>query len=100
MPTTAGAGSEATRYSVIYYNEKQSLVHDSIFPNLVIVDPSFLDNLPEYHRKATILDAFVNSGRMLGKRSTEASKEYSRKAIILFLVSYPYMMEHPIFIIE
>lgn len=98
VPTTAGTGSEATRYSVVYYNgEKQSLVHDSIFPNLVIVDPSFLDNLPEYHRKATILDAFCQAVEgYWAKRSTEASREYSRKAIILFLVSYrPYMMEHP-----
>ena len=34
IPTTAGTGSESTRYAVIYYRGiKQSITHDSIIPN-------------------------------------------------------------------
>ena len=38
LPTTAGAGSEATRYAVIYRNDiKQSVTHESIVPDYVIL---------------------------------------------------------------
>ena len=52
VPTTAGSGSEATRYAVIYYKgEKQSVTHESCIPALVLVDASVLETLPEYQRK-------------------------------------------------
>ncbi len=36
IPTTAGTGSEATKFAVIYYNNiKQSVTHESIIPNYV-----------------------------------------------------------------
>ena len=36
IPTTAGSGTESTRFSVIYYNgEKQSLVHDHYFQQIM-----------------------------------------------------------------
>ena len=98
VPTTAGTGSEATRYSVIYHNgEKQSLTHDSIFPNVAIIDPSFLNDLPEYHRKSSFLDAFCQAMEgYWAVRSTPASRRYSERAIILFLTSRrSYLYEYP-----
>lgn len=39
VPTTAGTGSETTRYAVIYYNgEKQSVTHESCIPTTVLMD--------------------------------------------------------------
>ena len=39
VPTTAGTGSEATKYAVIYYNgEKQSITSESIIPEIVLFD--------------------------------------------------------------
>jgi alcohol dehydrogenase class IV/GTP:adenosylcobinamide-phosphate guanylyltransferase len=90
IPTTAGTGSESTRYSVLYFNnEKQSLVHDSILPDTVILDKSLLYTIPEYHQKATLLDAFCQAVESFWSiNSTIESKRYSRKAINLILENY------------
>lgn len=62
VPTTAGTGSEATRFAVIYYRgEKQSVAHPSAVPDGVLLDPQVLHTLPEYQRKATMLDALCHS---------------------------------------
>ena len=61
VPTTAGTGSEATRYAAIYYNGvKQSVTHESAIPQTVFVDPSVLATLPEYQKKATAMDALCH----------------------------------------
>ena len=83
MPTTAGTGSESTRYAVIYYNgEKQSVTHDSIIPSTVIMDASVLETLPEYQKKSTVLDALCHAVESFWSvNSTEQSREYSKDAI-------------------
>ena len=85
VPTTAGTGSEATRYSVIYYNgEKQSVTHESSIPSVVLFDASMLEPLPEYQKKATLLDALSHSIESYWSvNSTNKSKEYSKRAIEL-----------------
>ena len=87
VPTTAGTGSEATRYAVIYYeNEKQSITHESIIPSVVLMDSSLLETLPNYQKKATLMDAFSHSIESYWSvNSTEESKEYSKKAISIIL---------------
>ena len=58
LPTTAGTGSESTRFAVIYHNgEKQSVHHDSILPNYAVLDPVVLYTLPAYQKKCTLMDA-------------------------------------------
>ena len=58
VPTTAGTGSEATRYAVVYLNgEKQSIADDSCIPQTVLMDGSALRTLPLYQKKCTMLDA-------------------------------------------
>lgn len=83
VPTTAGTGSEATRYAVIYYNgEKQSVTDYSCIPSTVLFDASVLKTLPEYQKKSTMLDAFCHAIESFWSvNSTDESKEYSRKAI-------------------
>ncbi len=90
VPTTAGTGSEATRYAVIYYNgEKQSVTHESIIPNTVIFDISVLETLPLYQKKATLLDALCHAIESFWSvNSTERSKEYSKKAIELIMENW------------
>lgn len=87
VPTTAGTGSEATRYAVIYYQgEKQSVTDDSCIPAVVLMDPSVLKTLPMYQRKATMLDAFCHAVESFWSvNSTEESKAYSKEAIQLIL---------------
>jgi len=90
LPTTAGTGTESTRYSVIYYNnEKQSLVNDSLLPDFVILNNEFLKNLPIYQRKSTLLDALCQSIEAFWSvNSTRESKEYSKEAIKIMLKTY------------
>lgn len=89
MPTTAGTGSEATRYAVIYFNgAKQSITHESSIPDTVLMDSSVLKSLPLYQKKATMMDAFCHALESFWSvNSTEKSKEYSKKAIELVLAN-------------
>ena len=62
VPTTAGTGSEATRYSIIYYNEvKYTITHSSIRPWAVILESSFLLSLPQYVLAETMMDAYAQA---------------------------------------
>jgi len=58
IPTTAGSGSEATHFAVVYVNGvKHSLADDSMLPDVSIVDPNFLRSLGGYQRACTSFDA-------------------------------------------
>lgn len=83
VPTTAGTGSEATRFAVIYENgEKQSISHESCIPDYVIFDASALKTVPEYQRKATMLDALCHALESFWSvNATEESMEYSKLAL-------------------
>ena len=62
VPTTAGTGSEATRYAVIYYQgRKQSITSEQCIPDLALLAPVCLKTLPDYQRKATMMDAFCHA---------------------------------------
>lgn len=83
MPTTAGTGSEATRYAVIYYDgKKQSVTSEIFIPGTVLMDPNTLITLPPYQKKATMCDALCHAIESYwSMNSTDESKEYSRAAI-------------------
>jgi len=83
VPTTAGTGSEATRFAVIYYQgEKQSVADESCLPDAVLLDASALKTLPEYQKKATMLDALCHAVESWWSvHSTEESRRLSGEAI-------------------
>lgn len=83
MPTTSGTGSEATRFAVIYYDgAKQSVSDYSCIPGTVLMDASVLKTLPEYQKKATMMDALCHAIESFWSvNSTEKSIDYSRAAI-------------------
>ncbi len=87
IPTTAGTGSESTRYSVCYYDgKKQSITHDSLVPDYVILDPNLLMGLPLYQKKSTLMDALCQAIESYWSvNSDDESKEYSRESIKLIL---------------
>ena len=87
IPTTAGTGSEATRYAVIYYNgAKQSITSESIIPEAVLLDPGVLKTLPPYQKKSTMMDAFCHALESFWSvNSTEESRRFSKQAIELVL---------------
>lgn len=89
VPTTAGTGSEATRYAVIYYEgEKQSVADYSCIPSTVMMDATVLKTLPEYQKKSTMLDALCHAIESYWSvNSTDESKVYSREAIQLIMAN-------------
>lgn len=90
IPTTAGTGSESTRFAVIYYNgEKQTITHESIIPEYAILEPRLLEALPIYQKKATLMDTLCQAIESYWSvNSTEESKTYAKEAIELILANY------------
>jgi alcohol dehydrogenase class IV len=85
IPTTSGTGSESTHFAVIYENGKKlSVAAPELLPEIVILEPSTLKNVPEYTRKATMLDALCHSIESYwAKKATQESREFSLEAIRL-----------------
>ncbi|WP_253160396.1 phosphonoacetaldehyde reductase [Stieleria tagensis] len=62
IPTTAGTGSEATHFAVVYVDhQKFSLADESLLPNEAIIDPTLTHSLPPPITAATGLDAFCQA---------------------------------------
>lgn len=89
MPTTAGTGSEATRFAVIYYEgAKQSVSDFSCVPGTVLLDSSALKTLPIYQKKSTMMDALCHAIESYWSvNSTDESRIYSRDAIHLVMAN-------------
>ena len=90
VPTTAGTGSESTKFAVMYYNgEKVSVSSDAILPEYALLDSSFLSDLPVFQKKCTLLDALCQAiESWWSKKSTSESIGYSEKAIRLIINDY------------
>lgn len=87
IPTTSGTGSESTHFAVVYENgNKLSVAAPDLLPDIVILEPATLRNVPEYTRKATMLDALCHAIEShWAKKATPESKGYAEKAIELIL---------------
>ena len=99
LPTTAGTGSETTRFSVIYVDgEKMSVTSDEILPDVIFFDSSVLVTLPLYQRKSTFLDAFCHAVESYWSvNANETSRTYSVEAIKLLLSCRNYIDSPDIF---
>lgn len=87
IPTTAGTGSEATHFAVVYIGkDKYSLAHPSLIPDEAIIDPELTFSLPPYQTASTGMDALAQAIESYWSvHSTEESKQYAREAIVLAL---------------
>ena len=87
IPTTSGTGSESTHFAVVYENGKKlSVAAPNLLPDEVILEAATLKNVPEYTRKATMLDALCHAIEShWAKKATDESKAYAEKAIELIL---------------
>lgn len=90
LPTTAGTGSESTRYAVIYYKgEKQSVTSESIIPNYAVLEPNVLKTLPIYQKKCTLLDALCQAiESWWSVNSNDESRGYSKIAVEKIIKHY------------
>lgn len=97
MPTTAGTGSESTPFAVIYYGGvKQSVHHESILPDVAMLDSDVLIGLPVYQKKCTVLDALCQAIESYWSvHSTSESKAYAKIAIEKIVTNiYEYVEEN------
>lgn len=90
IPTTAGTGSESTKHAVIYYEGlKQSISYNEAIPDIVVLIPELLKDLPIYQKKSTLLDALCQGLESWWSiNSTPESIEYAKAAVYSILDNY------------
>lgn len=89
IPTTAGTGSESTRYAVVYYKgEKQSVTDNTLIPDYAILDARNLQTLKLYQKKCTMLDALCQGiESWWSVNATEESRTISQKAVTMIMAN-------------
>lgn len=85
IPTTAGTGSEATHFAVLYHHgEKLSIGEKNNIPQAVIMDPDVLLSLPVTQKRATFLDAMCHAIESYWSiHATRESRFFSYMALLL-----------------
>lgn len=87
IPTTAGTGSEATHFAVVYVEEeKYSVAHANVLPDYAIIDPNLTANLPPSITAHTGLDALSQAVESLWSvNATAQSRVFASEALRLVL---------------
>lgn len=85
VPTTAGTGSEATDFAVLYIDgHKHSICAPCLRPEFAVLDASLTESMPPDLTAETGLDAFAHAiESMWSVRSTASSRELARESIQL-----------------
>lgn len=85
IPTTAGSGSEATHFAVVYVgHDKYSLAAPCLLPSSVVLDGQLVRSGNSYLKKCNVLDAMsqaIESYWSIG--ATAESEEYALSALRL-----------------
>ncbi|NLB34311.1 MAG: phosphonoacetaldehyde reductase, partial [Elusimicrobia bacterium] len=97
VPTTAGSGSEATKFAVVYDNfTKYSVSSDNVLPDIVILDATLTQSLTKKQRLISAFDAFSQAVESYwALRSTEESRAYSKESIELIISIYDRLIDQP-----
>lgn len=87
VPTTAGSGSEATHFAVLFVGEeKHSISHPSLRPKVAIVDPSLISSVPTKVAAAAGLDVLCQSVESLwSRRANRRSITFAAEALRLVI---------------
>jgi len=85
IPTTAGSGSEATSFAVLYAGKKKHSIDDpSVLPAFSIVDSDLTMSLPEYVTAVSGMDALSQGIESYWSvNSNDDSKDFAAEAIRL-----------------
>ncbi len=98
IPSTAGTGSEATPFAVVYIkNTKYSLEHKEwMLPEYVFLDSTLTFRLPKNITASTGMDALCQAVESYwSTQSTEESKDYAQQAISLILNNLVFAVNNP-----
>lgn len=95
VPTTSGTGSESTKHAVLYLNGiKQSIANPVNIPEYVILCPKLIVSVPEYQKKATMMDALCQCIESLwSRKATQESRKYAKEGLKLFKDNYKGYLE-------
>lgn len=87
IPTTAGSGSEATHFAVVYIeNQKYALDHPSILPDYAIVDADLTAAASPTQAAASGMDALSQAVESYWSvNATDQSQAYASRAIQMIL---------------
>ena len=90
IPTTAGLGSESTKFSMLHYKGELKIIdHDSILPDYVILDAQLLPEVPSYLQKSAMMGAICQAIDSLWSiNSSQKSMKYAQNAIKLIFSHY------------
>lgn len=91
VPTTAGSGSEATHFAVVYHNNTKYSISDKLLlPELVCIYPEFTYDIDSYLTACTGFDALSQAIESFWNiNSTKESDELAEKAIRLIWKNLP-----------
>jgi alcohol dehydrogenase class IV len=97
VPTTAGTGSEATHFAVVYVDgHKRSVAAPGLRPVLALVDPDLTASLPPAITASTGLDALCQAVEAhWAVRATPASRLHSGVALSLVPRTLPIAVRAP-----
>jgi alcohol dehydrogenase class IV len=86
-PTTAGSGSEATHFAVVYIgHEKFSVAAPALYADHIILDPGLVRSGSKHQRAVSGIDAVCQSIESLWAVSgTEQSRRFARHALSILL---------------
>jgi alcohol dehydrogenase class IV len=89
VPTTAGTGSEATHFAVVYREgQKFSVAHPTLLPDFAIIDPLLTYSMPKSVAAATGLDALCQAIESIwAVGATEQSIGHATSALELALAN-------------
>ena len=85
VPSTAGSGSEATRFAVVYKNKrKYSVEHDELLPNFSVLITPLLASVPQHVAASSGMDALCQGIESYWSiHSTDESRKIAAEAITL-----------------
>ncbi len=97
IPTTAGTGSEATHFAVVYHGQrKYSVAHEYIFPEVAVLNPALTMSQPKYLTACSGFDALSQAMESFWSvNSNKESQKHAKEAIALLLESLPKAVNAP-----
>lgn len=97
LPTTAGTGSEATHFAVLYKDKvKYSVEHDDMLSDYAFIYPPFTYNSSKYLTACTGFDALAQAIEAYWNvNACEESDGYAEKAIQLLWLNLPLAVNSP-----
>lgn len=96
IPTTAGTGSEVTKYCVLMV-KGHKVTYDLNVPDSYVLDPRLVTSLPELHTLSSGLDAISQACESLwSTNATMVSRNYATLALQLLFDNLKPSMEQPL----